>query len=118
LIATARTLARAKKCTVVVTGKDDVVSDGKKTYIVSNGSSMMTSVVGTGCMAASVIGTFAAIESDYAVASAAGLCCYEIAAEQAARDSSGPMHFKNKIFDSVFNLAKDDIEKNMKIRQV
>jgi hydroxyethylthiazole kinase len=116
LCSVARSLACAKKCTVVITGKDDIVSDGKKTFIVSNGSSIMTTIVGTGCMAASVIGTFSAIESDHALAAAAGLCCYEIAAEIAARDCSGPMHFKNRLFDSVYNLSKEDVEKNMKIR--
>jgi hydroxyethylthiazole kinase len=118
LCAVARTLALAKKCTVVITGKEDILSDGKRTFIVSNGTSLMTNVVGTGCMASSVIGSFIAIESDYVHAAAAGLCCYEIAAEKAAKDSSGLMQFKNKIFDSVFNLSKDDVEKNMKIRQV
>jgi hydroxyethylthiazole kinase len=118
LTSVARTLALAKKCTVVITGKDDVISDGTKTFIVSNGTSMMTNIVGTGCMAASVIGTFTSIEPDHAFAAAAGLCCYEIAAEKAASVSSGPMQFKNQIFDSVFNLTKDDVEKNVKIKQV
>ena len=44
---------------MVITGKDDIVADEKETYIVRNGHEMMSHVVGTGCMAASVIGTFA-----------------------------------------------------------
>ena len=47
----------------------------------------MAHVVGTGCMAASVIGTFAGAAPDrVTAAAAAGLSCYEIAAELAAED--------------------------------
>lgn len=62
MIHIARKLASKRKCTVVVTGKEDIVSDGEKTYLVRNGHPMMTHIVGTGCMAASVIGAFAAVE--------------------------------------------------------
>ena len=60
----AEKLAAQRKATVVITGKVDIVTDGKKTYLVQNGHTMMTHVVGTGCMAASVIGAFAAVERD------------------------------------------------------
>ena len=63
-------LARKRRCAVVVTGKSDIVTDGNKVYIVKNGHSMMTHVVGTGCMATSVIGAFCAVERDYAYAAA------------------------------------------------
>jgi hydroxyethylthiazole kinase len=65
---------------------------------------MMAKIVGTGCMAASVIGTFCAVENDNAYAAACGLACYEIAAEIAAAASKGPGSFKEKLFDAVYNL--------------
>ncbi len=104
LVSVARHLAQARKATVVITGKEDIVADQSKTFIVRNGDEMMTHVVGTGCMAASVIGTFTAVHSDLAEAAAAGLACYEIAAEQAAGKANGPADFKVKMFDAVFNL--------------
>lgn len=111
----ANNLARRHKCTVVVTGKEDIVTDGKKAYIIKNGHPLMTHVVGTGCMAVSVIGTFAAVEKDLVYAAVCGLVCFEIAAECAAKLSAGPGTFKEKIFDCIFSLNRRDIEKRQKV---
>jgi len=111
----AQKLAKDRNCTVVITGKEDIVADKDKHYIVRNGHEMMRHVVGTGCMAASVIGTFAAVESDLAKAAAAGLSAYEIAAELAASESKGPGTFKEKLFDNIFNLNDEIINKRQKV---
>lgn len=115
IIETAKDLAIKRNCVVVVTGKEDIVTDGEDTYLIRNGVDMMALIVGTGCMAASVIGTFAAIEKNLAFAAAAGLCCYEIAAEIAFRSSKGPGSFKEKLFDGIYSLNKEDIEKMQKV---
>ncbi len=115
MLGVAKKLAKNRKCTVVVTGKEDIVTDGKKLYIIKNGHPMMTHVVGTGCMATSVIGTFAAIERDLAYAAAAGLVCFEIAAECAAKSSSGPGTFRENLFDCIFHLDKKTIDKMQKV---
>ncbi len=54
MVKTARNLAKKRKGSVVVTGKEDIITKGKKLYIVKNGHPMMAHVVGTGCMASSV----------------------------------------------------------------
>jgi hydroxyethylthiazole kinase len=76
---------------------------------------MMSQIVGTGCMAASVIGTFAAVTGDYALAAAAGLCCYGIAAEIALVESRGPGTFKEQLFDAVYHLSGEAIELRKRI---
>ena len=76
---------------------------------------MMANIVGTGCMATSVIGTFAAVEKDLVVASASGLCCFEIAAELAVKSSKGPGSFKEALYDAVYNLDKKTVEKMSKL---
>jgi len=108
-------LALKRKCSVVATGREDVVSDGEKLYFIKNGDPMMANIVGTGCMAASVIGTFAAVEKDLAFAAAAALVCFEIAAECAARQSIGPMEFKSRMFDCLFHLDRHTIDKMQKV---
>ena len=109
-------LARKRSCVVVVTGKEDIVTDGSITYRIRNGVDMMTHVVGTGCMAASVIGTFAgASPEDITSAAAAGLCCYGVASELAAGKSSGPVSFKHSLLDEIYNLKKEDIIKLQKV---
>jgi hydroxyethylthiazole kinase len=107
----ARELAEKRNCAVVITGKEDIVANGKRLIIVKNGHPMMANIVGTGCMATSVIGTFAAIEKDFVGACVAGLVCYEVAAEIAAAQARGPGSFKEKLFDAVYNLDAKTVER-------
>jgi hydroxyethylthiazole kinase len=118
LIEIARNLSKRRKCTVVITGKEDIVADTEKVYIINNGHPMMANIVGTGCMAASVIGTFAAVEPDLALAATCGLVCFEIAAECAAKSASGPGTFKEKMFDCLFHLDKNTINRMQKVERV
>lgn len=115
LIAIANSLALKYDCTVVITGQEDIIANTKKHYIVRNGHNMMSQIVGTGCMATSVIGTFAGIEKNLLVAATAGLCCFEIAAQLAAKSCQGPGSFKQLLFDNVYNLDKIKIEKWKKV---
>jgi hydroxyethylthiazole kinase len=114
--AIAKTLAKKYRATVVMTGKEDIVSDGRKTYVVANGHAMMGSIVGTGCMAASVIGAFAAVEKDYAKASAYALVCFGIAGEIAAKKIRGPGSFKERFYDELYNLDDITIGKMQRLR--
>ncbi|MEA2081787.1 MAG: hydroxyethylthiazole kinase [Elusimicrobiota bacterium] len=106
----ASALASAKSAMVVITGAEDIVSDGTAVYKVSNGTDMMGKIVGTGCMAASVIGAFSAVGTDLARASAAALVCFGIAAEIASGISTGTGSFKEDLFDCVYNLNREQIE--------
>ncbi|MCX5716264.1 MAG: hydroxyethylthiazole kinase [Candidatus Omnitrophica bacterium] len=115
LIQIAKELAAKRKATVVITGAEDIVSDGKKLYIVKNGHEMMSHIVGTGCMAASVIGTFAAVEKDLALAAASGLVCFEVASECAVKGSVGPGTFKEKLFDYLYHLDKKTIDSMQRV---
>ncbi len=109
-------LAALRQCTVVITGREDIVADAHKAYIVRNGVDMMSHVVGTGCMAASVIGAFVgATPGDMSSAAAAGLCCYEIASELAVKKALGPASFKQYLLDYCFTLTKDDIVSMQKV---
>jgi hydroxyethylthiazole kinase len=111
----AQELAVRRQATVVITGKVDIVAGGQGIYHVKNGDALMTSVVGTGCMAASVIGAFAAVERDHSRAAACALACYEIAAELAAKKSHGPASFKIALFDCLYNLDRPTVEKMQRI---
>jgi hydroxyethylthiazole kinase len=111
----AQTLAVRRQATVVITGQVDIVAGAKGIYRIKNGHVMMTHVVGTGCMAASVIGAFAAVESDYDKAAAAALACYGMAGELAAEKSSGPASFKTALFDCLYHLDQPTVERMQRI---
>lgn len=111
----AQALAQDRQFTVVVTGKEDIVANGKGISRIRNGHVLMEHVVGTGCMAASVIGTFAAVEPDHRKAAVSALACYEIAAELAAQKATGPVSFKSAMFDYLYMLDRQTIEKMMNV---
>ncbi len=118
LIELAKKLALEQKSTVVITGKEDIVSNGNKTFLIKNGDAMMGSIVGTGCMAASVIGAFCAVEKDHAIASAAALACFDIAGELAAKKSNGSGSFKENFYDEIYNLNSEKIRAMQKIDEL
>lgn len=111
----ARRLACRQRCTVVITGREDFVSDGERVFCVRNGHPMMGHVVGTGCMAASVIGTFCAIEKDLATAASCGLVCFEVAAEIAAEKAKGTGSFKELLFDTLYALKGAIVDRKQKV---
>ncbi len=117
LVNIAKKMASDRKATVVITGVEDIVTDGNTLYIVRNGHEMMGSIVGTGCMAASIIGSFAAVEKDYAKAAAAALVCLGIAGELAAEHAQGPGSFKTNFYDEVYNLNREKIERLTNIEE-
>jgi hydroxyethylthiazole kinase len=118
LMAIASEIARKRHCIVVITGQEDIVADEKRIVLVKNGHPMMANVVGTGCMAASVIGAFSAVEEDKLEASVAGLVCYEVAAEMAAKTAKGPGSFKEELFDAVYNLDAKTVNRMQKTEEV
>lgn len=97
----AKNLAKQENSTVVVTGSEDIITDGARIELCTNGTPKMGEVVGTGCMASSVLGCFAAVENDYVKSSLEALTYYGKAAEAIASSSSGPLDFKHKLIDQV-----------------
>ncbi len=112
----AKDLSKERNCIVIITGSIDIVVDKDKVYRVLNGCEVMGNIVGTGCMSTSSVGTFAAVAQDnLAEAAAAGLCCFEIAAELAAEKAKGPWDFKMRLFDEIYALDSKVVDKRQKI---
>jgi hydroxyethylthiazole kinase len=117
MAALARELARARNVTVVITGPEDLVADTQAVWRVRNGHEWMSRVVGTGCMAASVIGAFAAVEKDLAKAAAAGLTVYGVAGELAAAKTAAPGAFKLQLLDELYGLDRATLEKRARVER-
>ena len=116
MVAVARGLSQTQNAVVVVTGERDIVSTADTAYLVANGHPIMAKVVGTGCMATSVIGTFVgASPENPALAAAAGLAVYEIAAELAVAMAPTPMAFKHALFDCLYALSIEDLATRHKV---
>jgi hydroxyethylthiazole kinase len=95
-------------CVTAISGKVDLISDGKKMARTFGGNEMLKTITGSGCMATTAIGCFASVESDFEAA-IHGLELMRICSETAA--SSGPATFQNSFLDAVFNLSREAFEK-------
>lgn len=114
----AQAYAERTGMTVVMSGQTDIISDGSRALLVENGHPLMGAISGTGCMAASVTGVFAAVGPDRLTSAAAALATFGIAGERAAQRASGPGSFKVALFDALAALTPDDMIRDARIRSV
>jgi hydroxyethylthiazole kinase len=114
------TAAQKLNTTVVITGKDDVLTDGTTTYLVSNGHPLLTKVTGTGCLLTSVIGAFAGVEKNLLLAGLSALSFYGIAAEKAFEKAGhlGPGSFQIEFLNQLSLVTSEDIEQLSSYKQV
>ncbi|KAJ9639333.1 thiamine biosynthetic bifunctional enzyme [Coniosporium tulheliwenetii] len=81
----ARTAARERNI-ILMTGKTDLISDGTRTFAISNGHEYLGEITGSGCTLGTTVAAFMAVHrEDKLLAAIAGILMYEIAAERAAR---------------------------------
>jgi hydroxyethylthiazole kinase len=116
--AIAKELANKLNCVVAITGKQDIVSDGKQLALIDNGDAMLGLVTGTGCMATTIIAGFAAINKDYFLATVGGLVAFGLAGEKAAKQAHGPGSYHVALYDSIASLSPGELEKGAKVRIV
>jgi hydroxyethylthiazole kinase len=103
-------LARSRKAVVAVTGKQDFVAQGARTAVISNGHAMLSAVTGTGCMATTMVGAFAAVDSDRFAAAVGGLVVFGIAGEKAAKVAgSRPGAFHTALYDALAELTAKEV---------
>ncbi|MWV45419.1 hydroxyethylthiazole kinase [Paenibacillus sp. HJL G12] len=97
---------------VAITGKEDVITDGTKSYVIRGGHPIMTRVTGTGCLLTSVMGAFAAVEPDLLTAGAAALALYGAAATRAydAAGFRGPGSFQTAFLDALSEMDQIPVE--------
>ncbi|MGE6260607.1 hydroxyethylthiazole kinase [Heyndrickxia sporothermodurans] len=109
------------QCIVGISGKEDVVSDGKSTYLLQNGDQILTSVTGTGCMSTSLIGNFSAITNHYLFACIVGMSVMSLAGERAKQQLSihqGIGTFKVNLMDEIYLMNEGIFEAGVRIHEV
>jgi hydroxyethylthiazole kinase len=112
----ARTAARALGCVAAVTGPVDHVSDGERTYSIANGHALLGTVSGTGCMATAITGCFLAVCRDEPLeAAASALVAFGVAGEEAAKGAHGPGTFHVQLYDALYNLDPDTLDKQARV---
>ena len=109
-------LATRLGCVVAMSGPVDVVSDGNRVAFVENGHPVMGTVSGTGCMASSVTGAFAAVADDRFATTVAALAAFGLAGERAAERAAGPGSFRPGLLDALAGMEPAALGAEARIR--
>lgn len=115
-VAVCRSLADMTGATVAMSAPADIITDGRRTVLVDNGHEMMGLISGTGCMASSLVGAFAAASDDRVATSAAALAAFGIAGERASLKAARPYAFKAALMDEVAALTPEDLGRLTRLR--
>lgn len=114
----AKKLASELSCVIAITGKTDVVSDGRQVCLLDNGHRILADVTGTGCMTTSLVGTYCGATNDYFTAAVAGIISMGLAGEIAQaslRHGEGIGTFRVRLLDSIYNLTPEILAREGKI---
>lgn len=140
----AKRLAGQVGCTVLATGKTDLVASENHAFLVSNGDPALSGITGTGCMVGALTTAYlpavsfssAAVPAmpapvtatsfsegsdgsdfqDTDLAALLGVVTMGIAGECAARISRGPGSFQAALLDEIFCLSDEELARKAKIR--
>lgn len=104
---TAVRLARLRRTTVLLSGPEDIVTNGTVSWRVSGGSDWMSKVTGTGCMLSVLCGVFAAVEPDAVSAAALAAAFWKVCSQRAeqAAGGRGPGSFRTSLLDAAGMLT-------------
>ncbi|MGL5314042.1 MAG: hydroxyethylthiazole kinase [Peptostreptococcaceae bacterium] len=102
-------------CIVVATGKVDTISDGEKVAKIDNGVVKLKSITGTGCMTASLIGSFIGACEDKFKAATMGVLSMSLSGELANKEDLPIGSYKVKLMDTVYTLDSNTYEKYSKV---
>lgn len=117
----AKDLANILKCTVAITGKVDIVSNGEKVYFLNNGHGILSRITGTGCMSSSLIGACCGVGGDSIYAAVAGISIMSIAGEKAfslLNAEEGLGTFRVYLMDAIGNFSNKDFKERGKINEI
>lgn len=105
-------------CTIVVTGKTDIVCFKDKCALISNGVPMMKKVTGTGCLASGLVAAMCAATDDYFTAAVTAVSLIGVVGEIAAETAKGTGSLYVNIMDTLTNLSGHDYKKYAKIELI
>ena len=109
-------IAKTYHTTVLVSGKTDIVTDGKNVVYINNGSPQLATVTGTGCMQGALCAAFLFVTDGYEEAIAAstmfGIC------GELSETEKGSGTFMVNLMDNLSTITDKEIEDRIKIQKM
>ena len=109
-LALARALARRYRTAVLLSGPEDISSDGTAAFRVTGGSGRMAQVTGAGCMLSVLCGAFAAVEPDALSAAVLASAFWKVCSHRAEQSAAGmgTASFRTALLDAASLLTPED----------
>ncbi|MDC0336300.1 hydroxyethylthiazole kinase [Pseudodesulfovibrio sp.] len=107
----AKALAQVYNCVVCASGEDDVVTDGSTVYRVKGGHGMMPRITGLGCTATALCAAFSGVNKEPLLAIVHGMVAMAIAGKIAGDKADGPGTLQLHLYDALYSMQKDDVER-------
>ena len=109
-------LARKYNTIILASGKEDIITDGKRLFLLKNGHPRLSSVTGTGCMLGMMCAVFLSVHNNIqAVCMAAAML--GICGEQAST-FRGNGSFFTGLMDSISLLTDKDFENSLRMEEI
>ena len=102
---------------ICISGEIDYVISGDEVAEIANGSAMMTKVTGLGCTSTAIIAAFLGLGNNPFQEAIAGVAITSLAGELAASISKGPGSLQLNLYDTLYNLSKEQISENLKLKR-
>lgn len=117
--AIATAVAKNFNCVTAITGVTDILSDGRRTLLIKNGSKLLSQVTGTGCMCTSLVGAFCGAGNEPLIAAAGGVLTMGVVGELAAETVGlqGTGSFRTALLDEISRLTPETLSKRAKIHE-
>lgn len=115
--ALAQTLANRFQTVIMLTGRTDTVTDGRRMIRIRSGHPVMRQITGAGCMLSALTGAFLAAERSAESCAAAALAmglAGQAAAERMA-ETGGNASCRNGLIDAVFRMTDAELEKGAEL---
>lgn len=110
-------VAKKLECVVVATGKVDIVTDGEELYKVENGDEKLKSITGTGCMTASLIGSYLPCSENKLEAATMGVLTMSLSGELANKQNPPIGTFRVNLMNEIYELNTEKLEKYSRLQK-
>ncbi len=113
---TAIQLAARHGTIVLVSGKTDIVTDGKRLVYIKNGCAQLAKVTGTGCMLGELCACFLAVGDGFEAAIAA--CAVSGICGELSKTHKGSGTFLTNLLDNLSVFDNEEIKKYLKLEEI
>lgn len=112
-------IANKYRCVCAVTGNTDIITDGRNIIKVYNESDILSYITGTGCMIASLVGSFLGAGVSPLIAALSGVLAMSISGELAIEreevEKNGIGTYRVDVMNNIYHFYPEILEKNIKI---